>query len=117
MIFYGCLGFFIAHLLPKRSHKIIVACITGFVIFAIGISRVFLGVHWASDVLGGWALGGAVLSMVCAIFYKIHHHLKKEKITDLSRKEAFGIAILAAALGFFFIAYFVTHVTELRSIV
>jgi undecaprenyl-diphosphatase len=51
-------------LAPPRWRRAALAC--GVVLaLCIGISRVLLGVHWPSDVIGGWAFGalGALLVM------------------------------------------------------
>ncbi len=49
----------IATLDPHRHAKAFLFAIAGLVVLSIGFSRVYLGVHWPSDVLAGWALGAA----------------------------------------------------------
>jgi undecaprenyl-diphosphatase len=56
---YLTLAMLIASLETRRATKGVVFVLAGLLVLAIGISRVYLGVHWPSDVLGGWALGSA----------------------------------------------------------
>ena len=37
-------------------------------ILLIGFSRIYRGAHWPSDVLGGYALGGAYYFLVTAVY-------------------------------------------------
>lgn len=53
-------------LLRRSTRRARVALIVGAVLFAalVGLSRVYLGHHWFTDVLSGWALGAAWLALV-----------------------------------------------------
>ena len=53
------LAMLISSLETNRGTKTMVFVLAFMLIFSIGVSRVYLGVHWPSDVLAGWCLGAA----------------------------------------------------------
>lgn len=54
--------------LKKLSSKLIVATITIALVLAIGYSRIFLGVHYPSDVVGGYLLAATITTFWLIIF-------------------------------------------------
>ncbi|MDP9330641.1 MAG: phosphatase PAP2 family protein [Actinomycetota bacterium] len=52
---------------PKPRLKAVVWIAAGLIATLVGFSRLYLGVHWWTDVVGGMALGGAWLCLLVAI--------------------------------------------------
>lgn len=70
IVFYG----FIIHLIHQTdlSHKCktVITISLAVAVFLVGLSRIYLGVHYATDVLGGFLLGGAYLTVFSYLYDK-----------------------------------------------
>ena len=86
---YGALLLVFLPMVPKRWRWVAFA-FTTLLILSIGISRLLLGVHFVSDVLGGWALGLAWLFGSVALFniWRIERGAPPVDLTDGLEPEA-----------------------------
>jgi undecaprenyl-diphosphatase len=70
LAFFGMLSYLLVQNYTfLQSYKKILYIITGLFIFMVGFSRVYLGVHYPTDVFGGY-LAGATWLLVCVLLYK-----------------------------------------------
>jgi phosphatidylglycerophosphatase B len=61
---YGSIALMIARRLRRGADRILLFAATGLLVLAIGFSRLYLGVHFLSDVLAGFAAGAAWLALL-----------------------------------------------------
>ena len=68
LIFYGMMIFLCRQRIENKRTTGLVTALLSCLIPAIGFSRIYLGVHYPTDVLGGWSLGICVLMFMISAF-------------------------------------------------
>lgn len=75
MMVFGALAAVLIALYPRRRWRIVAAATV--VIVGIGLSRIYLGVHWPLDVLSGYASGVPFLVVTVHVVHQLTHRLRE----------------------------------------
>ncbi len=77
---YLTLGVLLAMVQPRRTIRAYILACAVAVTLLVGISRVYLGVHWPTDVLAGWTAGAgwALICWLIARWLQIHGQIERE---------------------------------------
>jgi membrane-associated phospholipid phosphatase len=100
VVFAGVLAYFAwRHWQSMRSRSLIGVGL-GAVVGIVGFDRLYLNVHWLSDVLGGWLLGAFWLSFAVLVFRRL-------QLAGKFESEKFGLVANWLYLGAVVVSVFV----------
>lgn len=78
-VVYGWLAFLLCRDAQGRM-RTAVALVSGTLVMLIALSRLYLGAHWLSDVVGGLAFGMAWVAALAIVYtYQSHEHVQPRK--------------------------------------
>jgi undecaprenyl-diphosphatase len=82
LITYGIIAYFLWHEVHNRIVRILIVFAAALLIILVGISRMTLGVHYLSDVLGGFMAGGIWLGVCIAALSILHRGEARLAVID-----------------------------------
>jgi len=70
-VFYLSFGVMLTRAFPRRRFKAYVLGVALLLTLIVGLTRVYLAAHWASDVLAGWSVGAAWAMALWLVAYAV----------------------------------------------
>jgi membrane-associated phospholipid phosphatase len=80
MAFYGFLFYLVYTRMAASMLRTVLLVVLGALMGLVGLSRVYLGAHWASDTLAGYCIGFLWLTLMI----QIYHRLKTNRLAETS---------------------------------
>jgi undecaprenyl-diphosphatase len=77
---YLTLGALLARVQPLRRVKAYILLVAATLAVLIGMSRVYLGVHWPTDVLAGWCVGSAWAMLCGMVAWWLQERARRKKV-------------------------------------
>jgi undecaprenyl-diphosphatase len=90
-VIYLTLGTLVARFARRRRIKLFAFGAGVALTLIVGVSRVYLGVHWPSDVLAGWCVGAAWAMGCWLVMWAVEKRWGRD-VASLSRREREGPA-------------------------
>jgi undecaprenyl-diphosphatase len=99
IVFGGLLAYFGWQHWQNKSSRVVIGVGLGVVVGVVGFDRIYLNVHWLSDVFGGWLLGAFWLSFAILIFRQLNvaGKFRSDKFNQVANV-LFGLAVGASVL-------------------
>ena len=70
-VFYLSIAVMLTRAFPERHFKVFILGVGMLLTLIVGATRVYLGAHWATDVLAGWSVGAAWAMVLWLVAYSL----------------------------------------------
>lgn len=70
-VFYLSIGVMLTRAFPQKRLKAYVVAVAVLLTLIVGLTRVYLAAHWATDVLAGWSVGAAWAMALWLVAYAV----------------------------------------------
>lgn len=89
IVVYGTLGYLLGRLMPTKTTRNATYALAAFVVLLVGGSRLYLGVHYPSDVLGGF-MTGAAWAFTCALGLEAVRYFRRRRPEIAAEEKGLG---------------------------